>query len=172
MKISKSPSINYAFIDSQNLHLGVKESGWELDFGRFFVYLKEKYHVTKSFIFIGYIPGNEKLYTSLQKAGYILVFKPTLEIKKKGEKTVKGNVDAELVLHTMIEYPHYSQAVIVSGDGDFRCLVEYLAEKNKLKKLIIPNQKKYSSLLLNFKNYMSFMNQLEEKLKKKEKKEP
>jgi uncharacterized LabA/DUF88 family protein len=36
---------------------------------------------------------------------------------------VKGNVDAELVLHTMIEYDNYSKAIIISGDGDFFCLV-------------------------------------------------
>lgn len=101
--------------------------------------------------------GNEALYTNLQKAGYIVIFKPTLEIKKEGKSKIKGNVDAELVLHIMIEYPNYGKAIIVSGDGDFRCLVEYLVKNNKFYRLVIPNKKKYSSLLLPFKKYMLFV---------------
>jgi hypothetical protein len=63
---------NYAFIDSQNLNLAIREQGWALDFKRFRKYLADKYHVTKAFIFIGYLPTNESLYTSLQKYGYML----------------------------------------------------------------------------------------------------
>jgi len=139
----------YAFIDSQNLNLGVKSQGWTLDFGKFRQYLITKYRVKKTFLFIGYVEGNQALYTYLQSVGYICVFKPTLELKNKRGKRIKGNVDAELVLHAMIEYPHYDQAIIVSGDGDFYCLAEYLEKNNKLLKIITPN-KKYSSLLRKF----------------------
>jgi len=159
----------YAFIDSQNLNLGVRSQGWQLDFKRFRVYLKDKYKVEKAFLFIGYVAGNEFLYKYLQKSGYIVVLKPTLNIKIKGKTIIKGNVDAELVLHTMIEHKNYGKAIIISGDGDFRCLIEYLDQKHKLAKIIIPNQKKYSSLLLPFKKYMSFVNYLEKKLKKQKK---
>ena len=62
-------------------------------------------------------------------------------------------MDAELVLHTMIEYPNYDKAIIVSGDGDFHCLVEYLDQKHKLLKVIAPN-KNYSSLLRKFRQYI------------------
>ena len=61
----------YAFIDSQNLNLGVRDAGWRLDFARFRVYLKDKYKVEKAFLFIGYVPGNRRLYESLKKAGEI-----------------------------------------------------------------------------------------------------
>jgi len=139
----------YAFIDSNNLYLAIKNCGWKLDFDRFYIYLKDKYKVEKSFIFIGYLPGNESLYTYLQKAGYIVIFKPTLFYKDKdGNKKVKGNVDAELVLHTMIEYPNYDKAIIVTGDGDFHCLVEYLEKQGKLGRLLIPNRKKIFSFAL------------------------
>ena len=152
----------YAFIDSQNLNLGIKDQGWELDFKRFRIYLKDKYKVLKAFLFIGFIEKNQKLYNYLKKSGYELVFKPTVVSKHE----VKGNVDAELVLHTMIEYPNYKNAIIVSGDGDFYCLVEYLDKNRKLEKIIIPNQKKYSQLLLKFKAYMDFMNDKKVKLGK------
>ena len=143
---------NFAFIDSQNLNLGVsndifnKENllykGWKIDMRKFRIYLKEKYGVNKAFLFIGYVPGNQQMYSFFQDAGYICIFKPTLELKEK----TKGNVDAELVLHAMIEYTNYNKSIIVSGDGDFYCLVEYLMQNNKLKKVLAPNKYCYSSL--------------------------
>jgi len=155
---------NYAFIDSQNLNLSIQDSGWKLDFARFYIYLKDKYKVRKTFLFIGYVAGNEALYTSLQEAGYIVIFKPTLEYKKEGKRHTKGNVDAELVLHTMIEYPNYDKAIIVSGDGDFHCLIEYLESKDKLFKIVIPNSQKYSALLRKFHKYFVYMDNLKKKL--------
>ena len=41
---------DYAFIDAQNLYLGIKELGWKLNFKRFRVYLKEKYGVEKAYL--------------------------------------------------------------------------------------------------------------------------
>jgi len=164
----KKDKNNYAFIDSQNLNLSIQELGWKLDFARFRVYLKEKYGASKAFLFVGYVPGNESLYSFLQGAGYICVFKPTLELPSG---KVKGNVDAELVLQTMIEYKNFDKAVIVSGDGDFYCLVKYLLEHNKLEKVIIPNQKTYSALLKKLsspeQNIFDFLNPLKEKLEYK-----
>jgi uncharacterized LabA/DUF88 family protein len=64
----------------------------------------------------------------------------------------------------MIEYPNYNKAVIISGDGDFHCLIKYLTTKGKLERLIIPNQYKYSSLLREFLPSAAFMNGLKAKL--------
>jgi len=152
---------NYAFIDSQNLNLSIKELGWNLDFKRFRIYLQEKYSITKAFLFIGYIPTNQSLYTSLQKYGYILIFKPTLHLS---DGRVKGNIDAELVLHTMIEYPNFEKALIVTGDGDFYCLVDYLRRQGKLLKLMVPNRFKFSSLLKQWMPDIAWMNDLKGKL--------
>lgn len=58
----KKPLKNYAFIDSQNLNLGVRDQGWQLDFRRFRVYLKDKYNVVKAYLFLGYLEEHEKLY--------------------------------------------------------------------------------------------------------------
>ena len=55
MKSIKQNTV-YAFIDSQNLNLGIRSLGWNLDFKRFRVYLKDKYDVKKAFLFIGYNP--------------------------------------------------------------------------------------------------------------------
>jgi len=158
----KKPTV-YAFIDSQNLNLGIKSQGWKLDWRKFRQYLKNKYHADRAFTFIGYKAGNEALYTRMQQMGYVVILKPTLELH---DGSVKGNVDAELVLHTMIEYPRYHKAIIVSGDGDFHCLVEYLVNKNKLLCVLAPN-KHYSSLLRKFNNYIIRIDLLKNSLKQK-----
>jgi uncharacterized LabA/DUF88 family protein len=155
---------NYAFIDSQNLNLSIQDQGWKLDFKRFRKYLEDKYGVAKAFIFIGYIATNESLYTALQKYGYILVFKPTLMLPSG---KAKGNIDAELVLHAMIEYSNYDKAVIVSGDGDFHCLIEHLAKQGKLSKVIVPSRSDFSSLLRKHMEYIVSMNNLRNKLEYK-----
>ena len=163
-----SSEVCYAFIDSQNLNLGIQELGWKLDFSRFRAYLFEKYGVTKAFLFIGYIEGNNSLYISLQQAGFICVFRPTLTYR---DGTTKGNVDAELVLHSMIEFGNYQKAIIVSGDGDFHCLAKYLLEQGKLKALMVPNRQKCSALLKSriLRSYLRYLDELEHKLSLKKK---
>jgi hypothetical protein len=64
----------------------------------------------------------------------------------------------------MIEYDNYDQALIVTGDGDFFCLVDYLVKKNKLLKLIVPNMNQYSSLFRKRMPFIVFMNNLKGKL--------
>ena len=160
------PQNNFAFIDTQNLYLSIKRLGWSLDYQRFRVYLSEKYGVGQAFLFIGYDPKRQTLYTALQRMGYICVFKPVL-IYKDG--SIKGNCDAELVLHTMIELPNCKKAIIVSGDGDFHCLIEYLISHDKLEKLLIPDQRHYSALLKSFPSgFLAFVSDLEQTLKRKE----
>lgn len=154
----------YSFIDSQNLNLGIQNQGWRLDFTKFRVYLRDKYKVDKAFIFIGYLQSNKKLYKFLKRSGYELIFKPTI-IDSEGKS--KGNVDAELVLYSAkIEYDNYDKALIVSGDGDFYCLIKFLHEQKKLETIIIPNYKKYSKLLIPFRKYLRFTNDLKTKLGK------
>ena len=157
----KKPQNNYAFIDGQNLNLSIQRLGWKLDFRKFRVYLSEKYAVGTAYYFLGFVEGNSNLYTSLQKDGYILVFKPTLTLPNG---KVKGNIDAELVLHAMIQYENYEKAVIVTGDGDFYCLVDYFIKNNKLLKLLIPDRNRFSSLFRKKMVYISFVSDFRNKL--------
>ena len=140
----KSDQKNYAFIDSQNLNLGIQSLGWTLDYRKFRVYLREKYSVAVAYIFIGYVQQNQGLYASLQKAGYILIFKPVLQ---DSTGRIKGNVDADLVLQAMIDYAVYDRAVIVTSDGDFYCLAKYLYNTGKLYTVLSPSFYKCSVLL-------------------------
>lgn len=165
---------NFAFIDSQNLNLGVQKVGWKMDWRKFRVYLREKHNVTSAYMFIGYMPENESLYEQMHDAGYLVVLKPTLdmfektegpgpraqgpEAQKEEKPATKGNVDAELVLYAVKEMPNYHKAVIVSGDGDFYGLVEYLIKQNKLERLLAPNWQ-YSTLLKPFESYIERIDQ-------------
>ncbi len=156
---------NYAFIDSQNLNLGVRRLGWKLDYGKFRIYLKEKYGVVKAYMFIGYLEKNSNLYKSLQEKGFILIFKPVLE-NKKGE--VKGNVDADLVMQAMLDYKKYKQAIIVTSDGDFYCLVKYLYKNKKLCTVLSTHGKTCSYLLkITAKDKLRFLMNAKNKLEYK-----
>ncbi len=163
-------SNNYAFIDSQNLNLGTQKFGWKMDWRKFRQFLEEKYGVSKAFMFIGYVPEFTEMYEFLHDAGYAIVLKPTFDTsrpqpeqveKPQGkppgeEKKIKGNIDAELVLWAMKEMPNYDKAIVISGDGDFYCLVEYLDQQGKLLKLLTPSAH-YSSL---FRPYEKYIEQL------------
>jgi uncharacterized LabA/DUF88 family protein len=168
----KQPAVkkpNFAFIDSQNLNLGVQRAGWKLDWKKFRQFLQDKYNVDRAYMFIGYVPDNEELYKQMQEAGYTVVLKPTVDMymteeELKDEKHItKGNADAELVLYAMKELPNYDKAIVVSGDGDFYCLVEYLSQKNKLLHLLAPNQH-YSSLYRPFESYVVVIDNLKSSL--------
>jgi len=163
---------NYAFIDSQNLNLGTQKMGWKMDWRKFREYLRKVHNVEKAYMFIGYVQENEAMYEQLHESGYLIVLKKTMEVKapegtdetdKEQKPLVKGNIDAELVLYAMKEMPHYDKAIIVSGDGDFYALVEYLAQQGKLLHLMTPNWQ-YSTLLKDFENYTIRIDQLRREL--------
>ncbi len=141
----------YAFIDSQNLNVSTQKFGWKMDWKKFRQFLTEKYGVTNAYMFIGYMPEFEDMYQQLHETGYLIVLKPTYDMtkpqveaeegkpKKDEERHIKGNIDADLVLWAMKELPNYSKALIVSGDGDFYSLIEYLDTQGKLLKLLAPS---------------------------------
>ena len=154
--------VAYAFIDSQNLNLGIQRMGWKMDWRKFRQFLHDTYNVTHAYMFIGYMSDNEELYNYMHELGFLVVLKPTVDISasvEDGQKpqadgsdakpTIKGNVDAELVLYAMKEINNYSKAIVVSGDGDFFSLIEYLQQQNKLGAILTPNWQ-YSSLLKAF----------------------
>lgn len=193
-KKATSRRVNYAFIDSQNVNVSTQKFGWKMNWRELRKFLKEKYDVSKAYMFIGYLPEFEDLYEQMHDAGFSVVLKPTYDMSKPatqpikeiepeseyrsfGERAaealtdkqkasaavteqteaakrhIKGNIDAELVLWAMKDFKDYDQAVIVSGDGDFYCLVEYLSDQNKLLKLLVPSMH-YSGLYRPYENYI------------------
>ncbi len=161
----------YAFIDSQNLNLGIQKAGWKMDWRKFRQYLNDEYNVTHAFMFIGYMHEHEDLYEYMHELGFLVVLKPTLDMNidpddkeaNKDKPPTKGNIDADLVLYAMKEIPNYDKAIIVSGDGDFYGLIEYLHKKRKMLKVLAPNRQ-YSSLLKPFEKYIERLDTQKRKL--------
>lgn len=138
-----------AYIDGANLYMGIQSLGNDLDYNKFRQWLFWKYRITKAYIFLGYIESHTRLYQHLQASGFEIIFKES--VRQAGG--IKANVDAELVLQVARDaYENkLKQAIIVSGDGDFSCLIDFLHAKHLLKTMIAPNRK-YCSYLLRKKN--------------------
>ncbi|MFZ2831992.1 MAG: NYN domain-containing protein [Minisyncoccia bacterium] len=145
-----SKTKNYAFIDGQNLHMGTAKrevDPWKIDLARFRVYLEQKYNVSDAYYFLGFVQDeNQDLYVEVQKAGFILVFK---KHNSAMLGTKKGNVDTDVVFHIMkklYKKEPFGNVVLVSGDGDYRQLVDFLIEEGRFEKILFPNKKFASSL--------------------------
>ena len=145
------------YIDGNNLYRGAKELGFEIDYKKFRGWLRQKYSPQFVYLFIGLVPERTKFYEYLQSCGYILVFKQTVSI---GEK-IKGNCDAELVLKTVSDFYNksFSKCILITGDGDFGCLVEFLKENNSVETILSPDEKKCSILLKNKNIEITFLNE-------------
>jgi len=161
---------NNIYIDGANLHKGSLELNNVINYKKFNGWLRQKYKAEKIYLFIGLIPKYLKLYQKLQEDGYILVFKETV-MNESGK--VKGNCDAELVLKISSDFYENKtdNFIIISGDGDFGCLVQFLLEKNKKVTILPPVKEKCSFLLRKTKakisplneQYHKFSEQLKEK---------
>ncbi|MFA5792483.1 MAG: NYN domain-containing protein [Candidatus Gracilibacteria bacterium] len=137
----------HAYIDGANLHNAIKQLAWDFDYARFRVWLKDKYKVSRAYMFLGLIPEYTALYTKLQEQGYTLVLKP-VTYDKDGKP--KGNCDADLVVKVMRDAyeNNCDKIVLVSSDGDYASLVDFLLEKNKMRILLSPSAPQKCSLLL------------------------
>jgi len=142
---------NIAYVDGQNLYMGTAKSSpqWNIDLARFRTYLQQKYGVVRAYYYLGYVQQGldyEKLYETIQTAGFILVFREH-NSAMLGKK--KGNVDSDIIFSIMKRLylkDEFSKVVLVSGDGDYKSLVDFLVEHGKFEKILFPNRKFRSSL--------------------------
>jgi len=141
---------NYAFVDGQNLYMGTAKrevAPWKVDLMRFRIYLKQKYNTDKAYYFLGFIQEkNQELYEEIQNAGFILIFREHSP-KMIGKK--KGNVDSDIIFHVMkklYQKEDFEKIVLVSGDGDYKLMIDFLIEENRFEKILFPNRQYSSSL--------------------------
>ncbi len=164
---------NIAYIDGQNLYSGTQEIDLAIDFKKFRIYLRDKYKIEEAYYFLGFLKEEENpLYTNLQKAGFIVVFKEhsSLLIGKK-----KGNVDSDIIFEIMKklidEDDEQEKFLLVSGDGDYMKLVDFLIEKDKFVKILFPNKKFASSLYKRLgSEYFDYIEHIKELVRYKKKK--
>lgn len=149
MKKDKLIENNLAFIDGQNLYRGttLTDPKWKVDLFKFRKYLANKYDIQKAYYFLGFLDEeNQGLYDKIQEAGFIVKFREhnSAMIGKK-----KGNVDSDIIFDIMkriYKQDFFDKIVLVSGDGDYKMLVDFLIEENKFKKILFPNKSFASSL--------------------------
>ena len=140
---------NLAFIDGQNLYMGTKtcDQPWEVDLAKLKYYLERKYNVKEVYYYLGYVQNeNEELYDEVQRAGLILRFRQH-NSAMLGKK--KGNVDSDIIFNIMkriCKKEVFDKIILVSGDGDYKMLVDFLNEENRFEKILFPNRKFASSL--------------------------
>lgn len=164
---------NLCFIDGQNLYIGTKleEDPWIIDFKKLRKYLKKKYKIKIAYYYIGYKSNsNQDIYNKLKNYNYVIVFKnhsSSMTSKKK------GNIDCDIIFDIMkkiCEKEVFDKIILISGDGDYIKLVDYLIEKNKFEKILFPNRKYASSLYRKLGGkYFDYLYKIKSKLIKKQK---
>lgn len=153
------------YIDGNNLYRSAKELGFEIDYKKLRGWLRQKYNAAHIYLFIGLVPSRSAFYQYLQESGFILIFKQTISVGG----TIKGNCDAELVLKTTSDFytKAFATCILITGDGDFGCLVEFLQNNKAINLVIAPDEKKCSILLKNKNTEITFLNEHYHKFSRK-----
>ena len=157
--------ITRVYIDGANLYQAVRRYAWQFDYRRFFVWLKDKYAIDQAYIFIGYSQKYQSMYQYLASCGYTLIYK---EVSFDNEGKIKGNCDADLVVHAMKGYyeKEFGRLILVSSDGDYASLVAFLKKKGAFLTLVTPYTR-FSFLLRKLNIPVVLLEKLVEKLKKR-----
>jgi uncharacterized LabA/DUF88 family protein len=131
------------FVDGNNVFYMQKEQGWWINWRKLRSYFGEHQgnEITECFYFTGMphysdaeqIEKQRAFNKRLTQMGYTVVPKELKVVGTTpgGEEIRKANLDIEMTLRIMQGMPHYDQAVLVEGDGDFTCLVDYLRANGK-----------------------------------------
>lgn len=133
---------------------------------RFRVYLEQKYGITKAYYFLGYVQEERRdLYEEIQASGFVLIFREhnTAMLGKK-----KGNVDSDIIFSVMkklYKKEDFQKVFLVSGDGDYKMLVDFLIEERRFGKVLFPNRQFASSLYKKLgSEYFDYLESVREKI--------
>jgi len=123
------------FIDGSNLYAAAKNLGFDIDYGklRFFFesgsWLVRAYYYTAIAEDQDYSPVRP-LADWLDYNGFTLVSKPAKEfVDHAGRRRIRGNMDVEIAVDALELAPHIDHMILMSGDGDFRRLIEAMQAK-------------------------------------------
>lgn len=111
------------------------------------MYLEKKYNVSKAYYVLGIeYDANRCLYERIRNSGFILLFR-LHNSDMVGKK--KGNVDSDIIFYAMEKMYRkevFDKIILVSGDGDYKLLVDFLIEEGRFAKILFPDKKYASSL--------------------------
>lgn len=123
------------FIDGSNLYAAARTLGFDIDYKRLLELFSSRGYLVRAFYYTALMEDQEyspirPLVDWLDYNGYTMVTKPTKEFTDaNGRRKLKGNMDIELAIDVLEMSANIDHAVIFSGDGDFRRLVEAVQRK-------------------------------------------
>lgn len=149
----------HVYIDGTNLYKSAHELGFEIDYKKMYGWLCQKYRPDRIYLFLGFVERMTHLYDYLKICGYVVELKKTVYF---GTYKIKGNCDTEMVLKIMIDlYKHQvGKFILVTGDGDFKCVIDHIIESGKQFHIVAPNEKRCSILLKHFYEHITYLNTL------------
>ncbi|MBO37725.1 MAG: NYN domain-containing protein [Rhodospirillaceae bacterium] len=118
------------FIDGSNLYATARALGFDIDYKRLLELFSSKGQLVRAYYYTAITEDQEympirPLVDWLDYNGYTMITKPTKEFTDTmGRRKIKGNMDMELAIDVLEMAEHIDHAILFSGDGDFRRLVE------------------------------------------------
>ena len=118
------------FIDGSNLHAAARALGFDIDYKNLLELFSSQGQLVRAYYYTALIEDQEylpirPLVDWLDYNGYTMVTKPTKAFTDSmGRRKIKGNMDMELAIDVLEMAEHLDHAILFSGDGDFRRLVE------------------------------------------------
>ncbi len=125
------------FIDGPSLHMTARALGFEVDYRELRSFFMKKARLIRAMYYTTILEQQDftavrPLVDWLEYNGFTLVTKPAKEFTDQaGRRRIKGDMDVELAVQAMQLADSIDHAVIFTGDGDFRSLVEALQQKGK-----------------------------------------
>ena len=120
------------FIDGANLYAAAKSLGFDIDYKLLRQEFMRRGKLLRAFYYTALLESEDyspirPLVDWLHYNGFTMVTKPAKEfIDSQGRRKIKGNMDIELTVDAMELAPRMDHAVLFSGDGDYKSLVESL----------------------------------------------
>lgn len=148
--------MNIAYIDSQNMHLSTKRDAhpWRVDMEKLRDYLLQRYKAQEAYLFLGRKEKSYRyMYRRFREYGYELVFR---EHDDKSMSAKKGNVDVDVVFQIMRDVKDrkdLDRVILISGDGDYKRMVDYLVSIDRLGKVLFPSKRNTSALYRQIPDY-------------------
>lgn len=123
------------FIDGSNLYAAARTLGFDIDYKSLLKHFSAQGRLVRALYYTALIENQEysairPLVDWLDYNGFTMVTKPAKEFTDSaGRRKIKGNMDIEIAVDMLELSENIDHAVLFSGDGDFRSLLEAVQRK-------------------------------------------
>ena len=124
------------FIDGSNLYSAARALNIDVDYKKLLDEFRKRGVLTRAYYYTAIVEDQEyspirPLVDWLDYNGFALVTKPVRRYTEQttGQVRTKGNMDMEIAVDMLEMAAHLDHAILFSGDGDFRRVVEAVQRK-------------------------------------------